>query len=87
MVFLMNNVIIKSFHLIFFHIKVIMATGTVKWFNPNKGFGFIQQDNASKDVFVHANELNGVYIKEGDKIEFDIIDAEKGLSAQNIKTL
>ena len=51
-----------------------MATGTVKWFNPNKGFGFIQQDNASKDVFVHANELNGVYIKEGDKIEFDIID-------------
>jgi|GEM_PF-1876229 len=34
-----------------------MATGTVKWFNPNKGFGFIQQDNASKDVFVHAMNL------------------------------
>ena len=78
---------LEHYCLTFFNIKVIMATGTVKWFNPNKGFGFIQQDDASKDVFVHANELNGVYIKEGDKIEFDIIDAEKGLSAQNIKTL
>ena len=78
---------LKKYYLNSFNIKVIMATGTVKWFNPNKGFGFIQQDDASKDVFVHANELNGVYIKEGDKIEFDIIDAEKGLSAQNIKTL
>ena len=39
-----------------------MATGTVKWFNPTKGFGFISQDEAGKDVFVHSNELNGVYI-------------------------
>ena len=64
-----------------------MATGTVKWFNPNKGFGFISQDEAGKDVFVHSNELNGVYINEGDNVEFDIVETEKGLSAQNIKKL
>ena len=62
-----------------------MATGTVKWFNPTKGFGFISQDEAGKDVFVHSNELNGVYINEGDNVEFDIVETEKGLSAQNIK--
>ena len=64
-----------------------MATGTVKWFNPNKGFGFISQDEAGKDVFVHSNELNGVYINEGDNVEFEIVETEKGLSAQNIKKL
>ena len=64
-----------------------MATGTVKWFNPTKGFGFISQDEAGKDVFVHSNELNRVYINEGDNVEFDIVETEKGLSAQNIKKL
>ena len=64
-----------------------MATGTVKWFNPNKGFGFISQDEAGKDVFVHSNELNGVNINEGDNVEFDIVETEKGLSAQSIKKL
>ena len=62
-----------------------MATGTVKWFNPNKGFGFISQDEAGKDVFVHSNELNGVYINNGNNVEFDIFETEKGLSSQNIK--
>ena len=64
-----------------------MTTGTVKWFNPSKGYGFITQDEAGKDVFVHSNELNGVYIIEGDNVEFDIVETEKGLSAQNIKKL
>ena len=64
-----------------------MATGTVKWFNPSKGFGFISQDEAGKDVFVHSNEMNGVYINEGDNVEFDIVETEKGLSAQIIKKL
>ena len=64
-----------------------MATGTVKWFNPTKGFGFINQDEGGKDVFVHSNELNGVFINEGDAVEFEIVDTEKGLSAQNIKKL
>ncbi len=64
-----------------------MATGTVKWFNPAKGFGFIQQDEEGKDVFVHANDLQGLFINEGDKVEFEIIDAPKGLAAQNIKAI
>ena len=66
---------------------MIMATGTVKWFNPTKGFGFINQDEGGKDVFVHSNELNGVFINEGDAVEFEIVDTEKGLSAQNIKKI
>ena len=49
-----------------------MATGTVKWFNPTKGYGFIQQDEGGKDVFVHKNDLQGVFINEGDKVEFEI---------------
>ncbi|SVD25972.1 uncharacterized protein METZ01_LOCUS378826 [marine metagenome] len=61
-----------------------MATGTVKWFNPTKGYGFIQQDEGGKDVFVHKNDLQGVFINEGDKVEFEIREGEKGLAATNI---
>ena len=61
-----------------------MATGTVKWFNPTKGYGFIQQDEGGKDVFVHKNDLQGVFINEGDKVEFEIKEGEKGLAATNI---
>ena len=60
-----------------------MATGTVKWFNPTKGFGFIQPDSGGKDVFVHISAveragLNG--LNEGQKISFDV-QAERGKSA------
>ena len=61
-----------------------MATGIVKWFNPTKGYGFIQQDEGGKDVFVHKNDLQGVFINEGDKVEFEIREGEKGLAATNI---
>ena len=61
-----------------------MATGTVKWFNPTKGYGFIQQDEGGKDVFVHKNDLQGVFINEGDKVEFEIKEGDKGLAATNI---
>jgi len=61
-----------------------MATGTVKWFNPTKGYGFIQQDEGGKDVFVHKNDLQGVFINEGDKVEFEIREGDKGLAATNI---
>ncbi len=67
----------------------IMATGTVKFFNPAKGFGFIQQDDGSKDVFVHisAVERSGLgSINENDKLSFDVEKGDNGkLAAVNLK--
>ena len=76
----------NGFYYVNFFQKQLWLLGQ-KWFNPSKGFGFISQDEAGKDVFVHSNELNGVYINEGDNVEFDIVETEKGLSAQRIKKL
>ena len=62
-----------------------MNTGTVKWFNSHKGFGFIQPENGDKDVFVHisAVERAGLYsLNEGQKVSFDIVaDRRTGKSA------
>jgi CspA family cold shock protein len=62
-----------------------MTTGIVKWFNPQKGFGFIQPDDGSRDVFVHisAVERAGMYdLKEGQKLNFDIVaDKRSGKSS------
>jgi CspA family cold shock protein len=67
-----------------------MNTGTVKWFNSQKGFGFIQPDDGNKDVFVHisAVERAGLYsLNEGQKVTFDIVaDSRTGKSsAENIR--
>ncbi|MDG2425988.1 MAG: cold-shock protein [Flavobacteriales bacterium] len=61
-----------------------MSSGTVKFFNQSKGFGFITPDDGSKDVFVHANALNDE-INEGDKVEYDVAESPKGLNATNVK--
>jgi len=61
-----------------------MSTGTVKFFNNSKGFGFISPDDGSKDVFVHLNGLIDK-IKEGDKVSFDVEEGKKGLNAVNVK--
>lgn len=58
--------------------------GTVKWFNPQKNFGFIGREGKD-DVFVHGNALNGLPIKEGDKVKFDVEQGEKGPSAVNVE--
>ena len=58
-------------------------TGKVKWFNSQKGFGFIEQENG-KDLFVHKNDVNG-YIDEGDSVEFEITEGQKGPCAVNVK--
>jgi CspA family cold shock protein len=61
-----------------------MATGTVKWFNPNKGFGFIQPDDGSKDVFVHISAVeraNLGSLREGQKVSFDIERGQQGKSS------
>lgn len=67
-----------------------MATGTVKWFNDQKGYGFVQPDDGSKDVFVHISAVEGAglrSLKEGQKISFEIVtDKRTGkTSAVNLK--
>lgn len=61
-----------------------MNNGTVKFFNDNKGFGFITPDDGGKDVFVHANGLNEDSISEGDKVSYDTEEGKKGLNAVNV---
>ncbi len=67
-----------------------MATGTVKWFNATKGFGFIQPDDGSKDVFVHisAVERAGLArLDEGQKVSFDILQERGKSAAGNLKAV
>lgn len=64
-----------------------MSNGTVKFFNDSKGFGFITPDDGGKDVFVHANDLDGISITEGDKVEYDVEEGKKGLNAVNVSLI
>jgi len=66
-----------------------MATGTVKWFNPDKGFGFITQENGP-DVFVHFSAIDGTGFKnlaENDKVEFEVTTGPKGPNAANVRKI
>ncbi len=60
-----------------------MKTGTVKFFNEEKGFGFIVTDEGGKDVFVHKSNVNG-NIREDDKVEFEVEEGPRGLNAINV---
>ena len=60
--------------------------GTVKFFNSEKGFGFIKHDDSNKETFVHVSGLVND-VKEGDKVEFDLQEGKKGMNAVNVKLI
>jgi len=65
-------------------------TGTVKWFNAGKGYGFIERDNGEGDVFVHYSAINGAGFKtldEGQRVTFDVVESDKGPQAQDVEAL
>ena len=63
-----------------------MATGTVKWFNDSKGFGFITEEGVDKDHFVHVTGLIDE-IREGDEVKFDLQEGKRGLNAVNVEVI
>ncbi|MDI9549440.1 MAG: cold shock domain-containing protein [Chloroflexota bacterium] len=65
-------------------------TGTVKWFNDQKGFGFIARSNGEKDVFVHHSAILGQgykTLKEGERVEFEVTEGQKGPAAADVQRL
>jgi CspA family cold shock protein len=69
-------------------LEASMATGTVKWFNPAKGFGFIQPSDGSKDVFVHISAVERAGLpglKDGQKVSFDVVTERGKTAAGNLK--
>ncbi|HEU4674875.1 MAG: cold-shock protein [Motilibacteraceae bacterium] len=65
-----------------------MAQGTVKWFNAEKGFGFIEQDGGGADVFVHFSAIQGSgyrSLDEGQRVEFEITQGQKGPQAEQVR--
>jgi len=61
-----------------------MPTGKVKWFNSQRGFGFIDQDDSGKDLFVHSSEIEGGTLRDNDPVQYEIGEGQKGPCATNV---
>lgn len=69
-----------------------LVNGRIKWFNADKGFGFIEQDNGDADIFVHFRQVNKtgpgrVFFSEGQEVSFEVGQGQKGLQAENVTAL
>ena len=64
-----------------------VLTGSVKFYNLQKGFGFLKEDNTGEEYFVHATSLDGNTIYENDKVSFELTEGRKGLNAINVKVI
>lgn len=65
-----------------------MVTGTVKWFDSKKGFGFITREGTTGDIFVHYTSIEGDgfrSLKDGEPVEFDLVESDKGLQAHQVR--
>lgn len=62
-----------------------MTTGTVKWYDPEKGYGFIARDDGDSDLFVHRSAIGGGDLNEGDRVEFEVTSSPKGPRAENVQ--
>lgn len=63
------------------------SKGTVKWFNGEKGYGFIAPEDGSNDVFVHVSNIAGDSLREGDNVEYDLQEGRKGPEAANVQVV
>jgi CspA family cold shock protein len=82
--------ITKTFNIIFNKEGNMKAKGTVKWFNPDKGYGFVAPDNGKKDVFIHMSALKEAgldNLDEDQKIEYEVVEEKGRESATNIKLI
>jgi len=62
-------------------------TGTVKFFNESKGYGFITNDDTGRDIFVHATALDGLQLNQGDKVEYQETEGRKGVVASDVHVI
>lgn len=83
------EILTKTFNLLFKR-NIMKTTGTVKWFNSTKGYGFIAPDNGSKDVFLHVSAVQAAGLEgldDNQKIEFEVVEEKGKESAANIKLI
>jgi CspA family cold shock protein len=88
-IFVSNRYLLNS-RIIFFQLKVFIMDkqqGTVKFFNTEKGFGFIKHNDSNKETFVNVSGLKSQNIKEGDIVEFDLQEGRKGMNAVNVEVV